>query len=177
MTQRASRPSCFRAALGLLCRVSAGASPRCSAGFSGPSVYLNKEFSSLDWYCFLGLALGNDLTLINFLLSKWKCGRHFSVRASHCGVRCFCDRVLLIQWYKQPTGCNNNHFFNNYHQLNVFRTIILPILRSRNQDEVEPVPPHPGHQQASSSLLYTTSCKHSLVLLRMGGIIAWNMLS
>jgi len=24
------------------------------------------------------------------------------------------------------------------------------------------VPPHPGHQQAASLVLYTTSCKHSL---------------
>jgi len=34
-----------------------------------------------------------------------------------------------------------------------------------------------GDQQAASSVLYTTSCKHSLVLLRMGEIIARNMLS
>jgi len=33
------------------------------------------------------------------------------------------------------------------------------------------------HQQTASSVLYTTSCKHSLVLLRMGEINAWNMLS
>ena len=32
-------------------------------------------------------------------------------------------------------------------------------------------------QQAASSVHYTTSCKHSLVLLRMGEIIARNMLS
>jgi len=32
-------------------------------------------------------------------------------------------------------------------------------------------------QQAASSVLYTTSCKHSLVLLRMGEIIARIMLS
>ena len=36
---------------------------------------------------------------------------------------------------------------------------------------------HPDHQQATSSVLYTTSCKHSLALLRMGEIIARNMLS
>jgi len=41
----------------------------------------------------------------------------------------------------------------------------------------EAVPPHPGHQQAASSVLYTTSCKHSLVFLRMGESIARNMLS
>ena len=34
-----------------------------------------------------------------------------------------------------------------------------------------------GHRQATSSVHYTTSCKHSLVLLRMGEIIARNMLS
>ena len=40
-----------------------------------------------------------------------------------------------------------------------------------DQDEVEPVPPHPGYQQAASSVHYTTSCEHSLVLLRMSEII------
>jgi len=39
------------------------------------------------------------------------------------------------------------------------------------------LPAHPGYQPATSSLHYTTSCKHSLVLLRMGEIITWNMLS
>jgi len=34
-----------------------------------------------------------------------------------------------------------------------------------------------GDQQATSSVLYTTSCKHSLVLLRMGEIIGRNMFS
>jgi hypothetical protein len=41
---------------------------------------------------------------------------------------------------------------------------------------VEPVPPHPGHQEAATSVHYTTSCKHSLVLLRLGEIIVRNML-
>ena len=48
------------------------------------------------------------------------------------------------------------------------------MLRAGDQDEV---PPHPGHQQAASSVLYTTSRKHSLVFLRMGEIMARNMLS
>jgi len=30
-----------------------------------------------------------------------------------------------------------------------------------DQDELELVPPHPGHQQAASLMLYTTSCKQS----------------
>jgi len=34
-----------------------------------------------------------------------------------------------------------------------------------------------GDLQAASSIYYTSSCKHSLVLLRMGEIIARNMLS
>jgi len=52
------------------------------------------------------------------------------------------------------------------------------MLPAGDQDEVVlPVPSHPGHQQTASSVLYTTSCKHSLVLLRMGEIIVRNMLS
>jgi len=39
------------------------------------------------------------------------------------------------------------------------------------------VPPHPGYRPAASSVHYTTSCKHSLVLLRIGEIIARNMVS
>ena len=34
------------------------------------------------------------------------------------------------------------------------------------------VPPHPGYRSAASSVHCTTICKHSLVLLRMGEIIA-----
>jgi len=74
-------------------------------------------------------------------------------------------------------------FIDNYNPLNMFRAIILPILRScvyslwykapgtlpaGDKDEVE------FH---STPVLYITSCKHSLVLLRMGEIIAINMLS
>ena len=36
---------------------------------------------------------------------------------------------------------------------------------------------HPDHQPATSSVHYTTSCKHSLMLLKMGVTIARNMLS
>ena len=39
------------------------------------------------------------------------------------------------------------------------------------------VPPHPGYRPAASSVHYTTSCKHSLALLKTGVIIARNMLS
>jgi len=39
------------------------------------------------------------------------------------------------------------------------------------------MPPHPGYRPAASSVHYTTSCKHSVMLLRMGEIIARNMLS
>jgi len=46
----------------------------------------------------------------------------------------------------------------------------------------KPVPsklssPHPGYQPAASSVRCTATCKHSLVLLRMGEIIARNMSS
>ena len=36
---------------------------------------------------------------------------------------------------------------------------------------------HPGFQQVTSWVHYTTSYKHSLMLLKMGKIIAQNMLS
>ena len=36
-------------------------------------------------------------------------------------------------------------------------TMMLP---AGDQNEVE-LPPHPGHQQTASSVLYTTSCKQS----------------
>ena len=36
----------------------------------------------------------------------------------------------MVQQYKQPTRCNNNNFINNFNQLNMFRAIISPILRS-----------------------------------------------
>ena len=39
------------------------------------------------------------------------------------------------------------------------------------------VPPQPCHQQAAPSVHYTTDCKHILVLLRIGEIIARNILS
>jgi hypothetical protein len=52
------------------------------------------------------------------------------------------------------------------------------MLSAGNLDEVElEVPPHPAYQTAASSVHYTTSCKHSLVILTMGEIIARNMLS
>ena len=50
-------------------------------------------------------------------------------------------------------------------------------LSTREQKHVFTHTPHAGHQQAASLVLYTTSCKESLVLLRMGEIIAQNMLT
>jgi len=69
---------------------------------------------------------------------------------------------MLPKWYKQPTWCKNNNFINNFNQLDMFRAIISPMFRC---------------QPASSSVHYTTSYKHSLVLLRMGEIITRNMSS
>jgi len=58
----------------------------------------------------------------------------------------------------------------------MFRAIISPILRSTRLC-LELVPSHPVYQPAASSVHCTTSCKHNLVLLRMGAIITRNMLS
>ena len=71
-----------------------------------------------------------------------------------------------ILWYKQPNRCNSNNFINNFKQLNMFRAIISSTLKHRR-----------CCLQAASSVLYTTSCKYCLVLLRMGEIIPRNMLS
>ena len=96
--------------------------------------------------------------------------------------------VTVHHWYNninsQLDGDNNN-FINNFYQLNMFRAIISPILRITRlclqlvvqcTDDATCCWPA-GHLQAASSVFYTTSCKHSLVILRMGEIIARNMLS
>ena len=86
-------------------------------------------------------------------------------------------------------SCNNvnsqldatiTDFIDNFNQLDMFRAVISPILRStrlRLQLAVKCTGDAACHQQAASSVHYTTSCKHSLVLLRMGEITARNMLS
>jgi len=48
------------------------------------------------------------------------------------------------------------------------------VLPSGSQDAV---PPNPGYRPATSWVHYTTSCKHSLLLLRMDKIFTRNMLS
>ena len=92
-----------------------------------------------------------DATITNFLLiitiSSTCFGRKF--RPSSGALDC-----VYSLWYNAPA-----------------------MLPAGDKYEVElPVPPHLCHQQATS-VLYTTSCKHSLVLLRMGEIFARNMLS
>ena len=79
------------------------------------------------------------------------------------------------------------HWYNNINsQLDATVIILLIISISStcfgrwfrpSSGALDSVPPHSGHQQAASSVLYTRSCKHSLVLLRMGEIIARNTLS
>jgi hypothetical protein len=62
------------------------------------------------------------------------------------------------------------------HNFYVFVTV-HPSYNNINNQLDATVPPHPGHQSVASPVHYTRSCKHSLVLLRMGEIIARNMLS
>jgi len=66
------------------------------------------------------------------------------------------DRALVL-WKKNLQGCGLTK--SEKHRYNA-PTVLLA-----------------GHQQAAPSVHYTTSCKDSLVLLRMGEIIARNMLS
>jgi len=40
-------------------------------------------------------------------------------------------KLQFFQYYKKPTRCNNNNFIIiNFNQLNMFRAIISPILKS-----------------------------------------------
>ena len=80
-------------------------------------------------------------------------------------------RVSWI-YINSQLDATTTHFIDNYNQLSKFGAIISLILRSTRL--------YLHRQcclQAASSVHYTTSCKHSLVLLRMGEIIARNMLS
>ena len=40
-----------------------------------------------------------------------------------------CERNT-VRYYKQPVRCNNNNYINNFNQLNMFRALISPILKS-----------------------------------------------
>ena len=68
-------------------------------------------------------------------------------------------------------------FNDNFNQLNMFRAIVSPILRSTRLCFYSLWYNAPAMLTAASSVHYTTSCKHSLVLLRMSETIARNMLS
>ena len=92
-----------------------------------------------------------------------------------------CD--LETSWMRRPWptgGCRAKNKQNQTNSSALRRTV----LRHCNAEcftvrgsGTGSVPPHSGHQQAASSVQCTTSCKHSLVFLRMGEIIARNTLS
>ena len=72
-------------------------------------------------------------------------------------------------------------FTKNSNQLSMFRAMISPILRNTSlclQLVAYCIHDVAGrYQPEASSVYYTTSCKHSIVLLKMGEIIVRNMLS
>ena len=78
-----------------------------------------------------------------------------------------CNGIALPFNITSQLDATITNFIDNYNQLSMFRAKISPILRSTRL----------CLQQAASPVHYTTSCKHSLVLLRMGEIVARNMLS
>jgi len=93
------------------------------------------------------------------------------------------NSYVMLCYYKKPTRCNNNNFIINFNQLNMFRAIISPILRSN-----ETVFTACGTMHRRCCLLITWSPEGSIIgalsqavntvslLLRMGEIIAQNML-
>ena len=91
-------------------------------------------------------------------------------------IWCLYDRASLLKQYKQQTRCKNNGLLfqsaqhvsgDNFAHPQEHYSVFTACGRIHRW----------GYQQAASSVYYTTSCKHSLVILRMGEIIARNMLS
>ena len=128
-----------------------------------PSDFVCKMFSLAIHYTFHYIS-----HIFPNIITWWRVTGNFS---SYSGDRGFISRL----WRQVPRQNNINsqldatitNFICNYNQLNIFRAIISPILgNNRSTDDA-----------AAWSLHYTTNCKHGLVLLRMGKIIAWNMLS
>jgi len=97
----------------------------------------------------------------------------------------------LYLLYRQPTRCKNNGLLlipisstcawrwfrpssetpDCVYSLWYNAPTMLPV------GSLNSFPPHPGYWPAASSVHYTTSCKRSLVLPKMGKITARNMLS
>jgi hypothetical protein len=55
--------------------------------------------------------------------------------------------------------------------------LFIALIKMLTEDLFTDVPPLPGYRPATSWVHYTTSYEHSLELLKMGEIIARNMLS
>jgi len=111
------------------------------------------------------------MLISNKLLHKSDCYLHFSKQRmlfSYSNINSQVDPTIT-------------KFIDNYNQLNMFRAIVSPILRSTRLCLKlwynAPAMLLADHQQAASPVHYTTNCKHSLMLLRMGETIARNMLS
>ena len=103
------------------------------------------------------------------------------------GPHCLSELDVCVTVHHRYNNINSQvdakttNFIDNYIQLNTFREMISPILRSTRLCLQLAVwctgDAACCHQQAASPVHHTTSCKHSLVLLRMGNIFARNMLS
>jgi len=87
------------------------------------------------------------------------------------------ENLLVIQKMKYTDGYNNinnqldatiTNVIDNYNQLNMFRAIISPILKSTDDAAC---------WQHCRCIIPQAVNKHSLVLLRMGEIVARNMFS
>ena len=89
-------------------------------------------------------------------------------------TRCNNNSIIVIpisstcfgRWFRPSSGaldCDYSLWYN-----------APTMLRAGSLDAVEPLP---DYQPVTSWVHYTTSCKHSLVFMRMGEIIVRNMLS
>jgi len=85
---------------------------------------LSTVVASFDWDTLARLCSEPESRLVE------RCNHYClpSTVASASFLTCFTE--LWITLYKQRTRCNNNIFINNLNQLNMFRAIISPVLRS-----------------------------------------------
>jgi len=130
---------------------------------------------------------GQSLAAKSWQPQARQCGvRHYEPPAAGiCNFRILCrynninsrlDAMMIILSISISSTCFGQEFRPSSGALDCVYSLWYKaptMLPAGDQDEVELT----SSWSPASSVLYTTSCKHSLVLLRMGEILARNMLS
>ena len=117
----------------------------------------------------VAIVVVNELAYAGVILWPWENNIDNQHRCNNNGLLIIpISSTCFGRWIRPSSGaldCVYSLWYN--------ATTILPLAGSLGA-----FPPHPGYRLlASSWMRYAISCKHSLVLLKMGEIIARNMLS